>query len=394
VTGAWERFADRADGSETAVYFEHGPARGGPGEAWWYVGPAEVLTLDRRTNVDELRATTDRHLQSRGAGAVGYVGFDAVGLFEPALRQFPPHAPFPLGEFALVPKLEHSPVGALPPRAKVAARPGRPRHDSLPRRQFEPAVRRLIRDIRDGEAFQVVLGHHRSWKRPADLIARAGLLRAAERYAYFYYLQFGDRVVVGASPESVAELDGRRAWVDPIAGTMPAGPRGPRLPLASDPKELAEHRMLVDLARNDLGAIARPGSVRIPWQERRLRYARLDHLVSRVVATLPNGVGPWELLGSTFPAGTVSGAPKIRATELLRREEGSWRGPYGGTVGLLRPGGRASWALAIRSAFSARDALYTAAGAGIVHLSRPGQEYDETLAKLSLVESVLATEAG
>jgi anthranilate synthase component I len=151
--------------------------------------------------------------------------------------------------------------------------------------------------------------------------------------------------------------------------------------------------MLVDLARNDLGRVAVPGSVRVLWKERRVRYARLEHLVSRVGARLRRGVGPWDVLAAAFPAGTVSGAPKIRATELLRREEKSWRGPYGGTVGLLRSGGRAEWALAIRSGFAAGPRLYTAAGAGIVHASDPAREYDETLAKLAMVESTLVAGA-
>lgn len=147
--------------------------------------------------------------------------------------------------------------------------------------------------------------------------------------------------------------------------------------------------MLVDLARNDLGRIARPGSVRLGWTERRLRVARMEHLVSRVEATLSRGVGAWEALAATLPAGTVSGAPKIRATELLRSQERTWRGPYAGAVGWVSARNRADWALGIRTGFAAGDRLYTAAGAGIVHRSRPRREYAETLAKLALVESVL-----
>ena len=148
--------------------------------------------------------------------------------------------------------------------------------------------------------------------------------------------------------------------------------------------------MLVDLARNDLGRIARPRTVRLLSRERRVRYARLDHLVSRVAADLEPSVGPWDALAATFPAGTVSGAPKIRATELLEREEGTWRGPYAGAVGLLRPGGRADWALAIRTGFAVGPRLYTAAGAGIVYRSEPRREFAETLTKLAHVEESLA----
>jgi anthranilate synthase component 1 len=283
----------------------------------------------------------------------------------------------------------------VPPRSlqsgRIRRRAGNPREDSLPGPAYRRSVRHLIEQIRSGEAFQVVLAHRRSWDRPEDLIDRAGELRASERAAYFYYLKFGDREIVGASPESVVEVEGRRVRVNPIAGTRPLGREGRgRRPLTRDLKELAEHRMLVDLARNDLGRIARPGSVRLRWTERRLRVARMEHLVSRVEASLRDGVGAWEALSATLPAGTVSGAPKIRATQLLRAEERTWRGPYAGAVGWISARNRADWALTIRTGFAAGNRLYTAAGAGIVHRSEPHREYTETLAKLALIESILA----
>jgi anthranilate synthase component 1 len=248
-----------------------------------------------------------------------------------------------------------------------------------------------VEEIRNGEAYQVVLGHRREWKRPTNLLERAGQLRASERYAFFFYLRFGDYEILGASPESVVEIAGDRAFLNPIAGTIPRRMgRSPRMPLALDPKELAEHRMLVDLARNDLGAVARTGTVQLLSREKIERFTRLDHLVTHVGARLKPGLGSWDVLSAAFPAGTVSGAPKIRATELLRREEDSWRGPYAGTVGLLEGGRHADWALAIRTGFAAGERLYTAAGAGIVHLSEPRREFEETLAKLAHVEAMLA----
>ena len=396
MTDPWEEFRARAERSETSGYFERGPGFGrGPGAAVFFTGDAELLPIGRRTDPEGLEHSAGRFLSRTGRRAIlGYVGFDAVGLVEPALATFPGGSPFPLGELALVPAPERRRVPARPLAAPSHPVARRPREDTLPRRRFESSVRRLQRDIRDGEAFQTVLAHRRTWPRPSDLLARAGDLRRSERFAYFYYLRFGDREIVGATPESVCEVRDGRAFVDPIAGTFWAEPQRPRrVPLESDPKELAEHRMLVDLARNDLGRLARPGTVRLVWRERRVRYARLDHLVSRVSADLPTGTGAWSVLRATFPAGTVSGAPKIRATQLLRREERTWRGPYAGAVGLLDGGGRADWALAIRTAFAAGDHLYTAAGAGIVHRSRPAQEFRETLAKLSQVESTLVGEA-
>ncbi len=389
----WERFLRDSTGAPSAGYFE-GARQGATGRsAHWFSGSPTVVTLSPKSDDGATGRELGRFLRRHRRGAVlGYLGFDAVGLFEPALRRFPVGSPFPLGELALVPEIRTASAPRRPRQPLPRARVPRPRDDSLPRPAFRRAVRHLIAAIREGEAFQVVLGHRRSWTRPEDLLERAGRLRAGERFSSFFYLRFGDRELVGASPESVAEVEGRTAFIDPIAGTIPAGPRGGRRPLHSDPKELCEHRMLVDLARNDLGRVARPGSVRLDWTERLVRYARLAHLVSRVRGELPSHVDPWDVLGATFPAGTVCGAPKIRATELLRAEEASWRGPYGGTVALIRPGRCADFALAIRSAFADGRRLYTAAGAGIVHRSQPDREFDETLAKLSAIESALVGE--
>lgn len=392
MTDPWEDFARRVGAAEVAGYFERiGSTERGSGWCASFTRAADLLRLSPSSDPAQLAGQAERFLRgARRRVVVGYAGFDAVGLFEPALRTFPTGSPFPLGEFALVSEVRFDRPRPRRPPAPTPVRALRSAHDSLPRRRYMRSVDRLRRDIRDGEAYQVVLAHRRAWDRPEDLLAGAGRLRATERYAFFYYLRFGDRELVGASPESVVEVDGTRALINPIAGTLPTGreARG-RLPLGGDPKELAEHRMLVDLARNDLGRVARPGSVRLLQTERKVRYARLEHLVSRVGARLKPGVGPWQALAATFPAGTVSGAPKIRATQLLRREEGTWRGPYAGAVGLLRPGGRADWALSIRSAFAAGRQLYTAAGAGIVYYSEPAREFRETLTKLAHVEDTL-----
>jgi anthranilate synthase component 1 len=396
MTDPWDEFVGRAEAAETAGYFERAPGHSTPrGFAAWFDRADAVLRVTPRTDLADVGAATERHVRSSPrAVAIGYLGFDAVGLVEPALGGFPTGSPFPLGEIVLAGRATVAPLvpgSRFGPRASARPVP-RPVSDSLPRTSYCSAVGRLRRAIRDGEAFQVVLAHRRAWRRPADLLARAGDLRRAERYAYFYYLRVGDRELLGASPESVVEVDGRAARIHPIAGTLPRGRSSARAPLRSDPKELCEHRMLVDLARNDLGRVAEAGSVRVLWKERRVRYARLEHLVSRVAARLPAGSGSFDVLRAAFPAGTVSGAPKIRATEWLRREERTWRGPYAGAVGLLRPGNRADWALAIRGAFAARRTLYTAAGAGVVYRSSPAREYDETLVKLAQVESSLVGE--
>ncbi len=395
MSDPWSEFVARAERSETAGYFERSAVAGrGAGLAVSFTRADAVLPINGSTGFEEVARASHRFLAGPGHRTVlGYLGFDAVGLIEPALATFATGSPFPLGEFAFVRDPTVRRISPRPLAAPVPSDPAAPEADTLPRRRFESGVRRLQRAIREGEAFQAVLSHRRTWSRPTDLLVRAGRLRASERYAYFYYLRFGEREIVGATPESVCEVRDGRAFVNPIAGTFWAEPGRARRPaLEVDPKELAEHRMLVDLARNDLGQFARPGTVRLLWSERRVHYARLDHLVSRVSAVLPKGCDPWSVLRATFPAGTVSGAPKIRATQLLRREEDSWRGPYAGAVGLLDGAGRGDWALAIRTAFAAGRRLYTAAGAGIVHRSVPAQEFRETLAKLSHLEATLVGE--
>jgi anthranilate/para-aminobenzoate synthase component I len=391
----WERFVATAPDREVTGYFERAPdGPGRPGLAVSFDRPDHVGTLTRTTDLHEVARQTEHTLSGPRSAVMGYVGFDAVGLFEPALARFPVGSPFPLGELAFVREARIARTERPRRRPLRGTGPAHPLRDSLPPGPFGRAVRHLVSGIREGEAFQVVLSHRREWRRPVDLLARSDRLRASERFAFFYYLKFGDREIVGATPESVVEVRGNNAFVNPIAGTLPTGSsRKGRLPLAHDPKELAEHRMLVDLARNDLGSVSRPGSVRLVWEERRFRYARLEHLVSRVAGRLRPEVGPWNALAAAFPAGTVSGAPKIRATELLRREERTWRGPYAGTVALLRPHRHADFALAIRSGFAAGRRLYTAAGAGIVHRSLPEREFNETLSKLSHVEATLAAGA-
>lgn len=401
-----EHFLEEAqEVSGPAFYFERGRSLSGdrPG-ALYGTGGAEPITLRAPHDVRGLAEEVNGLGSGEGGRWFGYFGFDACGLVEPLLRDSTPAgAPFPLGQFYRFSRVR-SGRPRPPPRGGARELPTLtlgPLRDQVRRRDFERSVRRLQRSILDGEAFQVVLAHRRERERSGPLLSVLSGLRERERYAYLFYLRFGpgDRgEVVGASPESVLEVDGHRATIDPIAGTLPhpSPRRGPkaRLPLGSDPKELAEHRMLVDLARNDLGKVCRPGSVQVLRREVRVRYARLEHLVSRVGGELKPDADGVDALASAFPAGTVSGAPKIRAIQLLRREERTWRGPYAGAVGLFGPGGQADFALAIRTAFASGPRLFTAAGAGIVQASHPPQEWEETLHKLSTLEAVLAESAG
>jgi anthranilate/para-aminobenzoate synthase component I len=391
MTDPWAEFVAASEGERLAGYFESQRYPGAPGAARWFAEEARSITIGRATRAAAVEAEIQQHLTDHPRGVtLGYLGFDAAGVFEPLLREVPRGSPFPGGELVLVERPRTMAVERPRIRPRNRRPPPEPQHDTLDRDRFRTSVRNLQRAIDAGEAFQVVLSRRRTWERPDDLLAKAGELRASERYSFFFYLRLGSRELLGASPEAVVVSGPREAAIDPIAGTRPRHePVGERPPLSQDPKELAEHRMLIDLARNDLGRVAEPGSVRLEFRERRVRFATVEHLVSRVRADLPPKTSRWGVLGASFPAGTVSGAPKIRATRLLRREERTWRGPYGGAVGWIDALGRSEWALAIRSAFAAGDRLYTAAGAGIVHASEPEREFEETEAKLARVEEVL-----
>ncbi len=398
--GQFVRVSARREGP--SFYFERGPSPGR--SARWAIYGFEPDSIFRLGGPSELAAFQD--FLSRGGDprkgiSVGFAGFDAVGLFEPMLSAGAPGgSPFPLAEYHHYRNPTVVPLGARP-RASVS--PARlpettigPVQDSSAFPGFSRSVGRLRKAILEGEAFQVVLAHRRERRIDGSLLPMVDRLRRTERYAYLYYLRTDTAEIAGASPESVVEVRADHVAVSPIAGTrpLPPPPRGPeaRLPLDRDPKELAEHRMLVDLARNDVGRVAEVGSVHLTRRETRVPYARLEHLVSRVVGRLAPGRTALDALAATFPAGTVSGAPKIRATQLLRREERTWRGPYAGAVGVLWGPREAEFALVIRSAFAARGKVYTAAGAGIVHLSEPAREWKESLTKLAAVEAALTGE--
>ncbi|MDE1820767.1 MAG: anthranilate synthase component I family protein [Euryarchaeota archaeon] len=405
----WWNFVRRsAEDPASAFYFERGASPGRSGRySFFGFGPSEREEWSEPRDVSASRLRVRGNDPHRADGSwVGFVGFDAVGLFEPLLGPSTPRgSPFPVALFDRYPHVEHAHHLGAPERGAAPGLPPSPEvgevEDSTTRDRFERSVEHLREAIYDGEAFQVVLAHRRSRRFRGSLLPVVDRLRREEHFAFLYYLRIVDGTsaggtpieIAGASPESVVEIRDGTVAVNPIAGTrpLPAPTRGPaaRLPLDKDPKELAEHRMLVDLARNDIGRVSQVGSVHLSRRETRVPYARLEHLVSRVVGRLSNGASAIDALVATFPAGTVSGAPKIRATELLRREERSWRGTYGGTVGIVTPGGEADFALAIRSAAAARGRVYTQAGAGIVHLSKPAQEWEETLAKLATVERAL-----
>ena len=267
---------------------------------------------------------------------------------------------------------------------------------SYERADFERDVGRIQEYIAAGDAFQVVLSQRLSaplGARPFDLY-RA--LRSVNPSPYLYFLELDGLALVGSSPEALVRVEQRKVTLRPIAGTRPRG-RDPEedernaAELLADPKERAEHLMLVDLGRNDLGRVAAFGSVRVAELMAVERYSHVLHIVSRLEAELAEGLSAIAVLRACFPAGTVSGAPKVRAMQIIDELEPVRRGPYAGAVGYFSYGGEAmDAAIAIRTLMATGGRAYVQAGAGVVADSVPAAEYVETLAKARALLRVLA----
>jgi anthranilate synthase component 1 len=248
---------------------------------------------------------------------------------------------------------------------------------------FKQAVERAKRYIFDGDIMQVVLSQRLTQRFPAPPINLYRALRSLNPSPYMFHCDFGDFHVVGASPEILVRLERDTVTVRPIAGTRPRGAsreEDERLgeELLADPKERAEHLMLMDLGRNDVGRVAQTGSVRVTENMVIERYSHVMHIVSNVEGKLKPGLDAMDVLRATFPAGTVSGAPKVRAMEIIDELEPSKRGIYAGAVGYLGFNGDMDLAIAIRTAVVKAGTLHVQAGAGIVADSVPENEWAET----------------
>lgn len=272
-----------------------------------------------------------------------------------------------------------------PPPLPPPAEPPRMRH-GFAEEDFKRAVRHIKQEIERGEAMQVVISQRMSvalQARPLD-VYRA--LRSLNPSPYMYFFDFDAFQVVGSSPEVLVRVNGGRAMVRPIAGTRPRGQTAEEdqrlaAELLADPKEVAEHQMLIDLGRNDIGRIARPGTVELAERMVIERYSHVMHLVSEVHGQVQEGLSALDVMRATFPAGTLSGAPKRRAMEMIHELEPVRRGVYAGAVGHLDWHGNADLAIAIRTALVADGVLHIQAGAGIVAASDPESEWQETLNK-------------
>jgi anthranilate synthase component 1 len=271
---------------------------------------------------------------------------------------------------------------------------------STPRHEFLAAVDRAKEYILSGDVFQVVLSQRFSAPRDgADPFDVYRALRVVNPSPYMFHLAFPEVQVTGASPEVLVRVENGRAIVRPIAGTRPRGAtpdEDARLEaeLRADPKELAEHLMLIDLGRNDVGRVARVGTVRVDEQFVIERYSHVMHLVSHVSGELEPARAPLDVLRACFPAGTLSGAPKIRAMEIIEELEPARRGIYGGAVGYVSFSGNLDFAIAIRTLVTRGDRVYLQAGAGIVADSDPAAEFDETVNKARAVMRALAMARG
>jgi anthranilate synthase component I len=338
-----------------------------------------------------------------GEPAVGYLGYDAVASFEPTV-ELPHDGPGVPESLFLVPEVllrfDHGRgvaevlLGDGERLRQVERRvPGNARRGPLEREPSrEEHVRRVERaqdHIREGDVFQVVIAQRATRPTSASAVDLYRALRRVNPSPYLFLLELGDLSLVGSSPETVVKCTGRRAELNPIAGTIVPSDGDAAALLASE-KDRAEHMMLVDLGRNDLSRVCVPGSVRVERFMEPERYSHVTHLVSEVVGELRDGVTPFELLRTCFPAGTVSGAPKVRAMQIISELEGYRRGIYAGAVGYCLPEqGQLDTCIAIRTLWLRDGVAHLQAGGGIVADSDPAAEHEECLAKLRALETAI-----
>jgi anthranilate synthase component 1 len=384
------------------------------------------------------KAAEPGHLPRFSGGLVGYFGYDTIRYIEKKLARCP--NPDPLGtpdillmvsdevmvfdnlsgKLYLIVYVDPTSGGTLEDaEARIqelirAMQQGAPRRVCETPRQiaeddfvsgfteagFKGAVERIKEYILDGDCMQVVISQRLSipfHSRPLDLY-RA--LRGLNPSPYMYFLDLGDFQIVGSSPEILVRLEEGDVTVRPIAGTRRRGyseeeDQALEAELLADPKELAEHLMLIDLGRNDAGRVAKTGSVRVTEQGQIERYSHVMHIVSNVVGELQDGMSAIDVLRATFPAGTVSGAPKIRAMEIIDELEPVKRGVYSGAVGYLSWNGNMDTAIAIRTAVIKDRILHIQVGAGVVADSLPELEWKETMNKgRAVFRAVAMAEAG
>jgi anthranilate synthase component I len=354
------------------------------------------------------RLLTIDEAETLGQPVVGYVSYDYVARLEPSVPLPDAGRNLPESRFVvpeILVRFDHARgaadvlcgdaaeaidllSGTAPalPSGTADRRSGTRRVPS--RFAYERSVERARAHIRDGDVFQVVLSQRAERRTGATPLAIYRALRRINPSPYLFLLELDGLALVGSSPETLVKVDGGRASVNPIAGTTNAGP-GDAERLRSSEKDRAEHVMLVDLGRNDLSRVCRAGTVKVGRYLEPERYSHVTHLVSEVSGELIDGVDAYEVLRACFPAGTVSGAPKVRAMQLISELEGFRRGPYAGAVGYVLPGEALDTCIGIRTVVLHDGCAFLQAGAGIVADSDPRAENDECLRKLAALETAI-----
>lgn len=346
-------------------------------------------------------------------GLVGYISYDAASLFEPALS-IKPHSKFPLFLFGLyedgllydkttgitsyffhnkdrsevIKELITSKEPVIKP-LKIKAK-----GDSMSKAQHHEAVNEIIEEIKKGNTFQCQVGIKRLYELDGDTLSLYESLRKINPSPHMYYLKFKEKIIIGASPELLLNLHDGIMETYPLAGTIKrGGSEQEDMQLAqtmlTDPKELAEHRMLVDLHRNDLGKVSRIGTVKVAALMEVKRYSHVQHISSEVVGVISPKEDAFSALAAVFPAGTLSGTPKIESMKIIERLEHNPRGPYGGAIGYFGFNGDCKMAIPIRSLFMSDGEGYTQASGGIVWDSSPEGEYNEIQNKLAGMQKAI-----
>ena len=343
--------------------------------------------------------------EALGRPVVGYLGYDHVTRLEPTVSLPDDGRDLPESQFVVADTLVRFDHGLgmaevlCGEPAEVTELLGGPQPDAtggvrgragstrrLPsRHDYERSVVKAKEHIRAGDAFQIVLSQRAERPTSATALELYRSLRRVNPSPYLFLLELDDLAPVGSSPEPLVKLEGRRASVNPIAGTTAPGDGDAARLLASE-KDRAEHVMLVDLGRNDLSRVCLPGTVHVERFLEPERFSHVTHLVSEVAGELREEVSPFDLLRACFPAGTVSGAPKVRAMQLISELEGYRRGPYAGAVGYSLPDGTLDTCIAIRTIVLQDGVALLQAGAGIVADSEPAAEHAECLRKLAALE--------
>jgi anthranilate synthase component I len=379
-----------------------------------------------REQLRSLKTNLPPGLPSFIGGAIGYLGFECTGWFEPSLRgdfSLPIEAEFMFFRSVIAfdhakqtvllislaneepadgilsireAKLRNAAIrtqiesGLLELPGFVPPEPGSEVVSNWEKDEFIAAVSGIKESIAAGDCYQVVLSQCFSKRTNASPVSIYRAIRSLNPSPYMFLLQFADKAVIGASPEMLVRVRGRKLEYRPIAGTRPRGQtpeEDERLAceMKNDEKEVAEHRMLVDLGRNDLGRVAKFGSVKVAELMAVERYSHVQHLVSRLTAELRDGFDGFDALASCFPAGTVSGAPKVSAIEKILELEPSPRGIYAGAVGYFDHSGNVDTCIAIRTVELAAGVAKVQAGAGIVADSDPASEFEETVNKAKVM---------